>query len=205
MEIRGKRIVIKKLEIEDVFHMRDWGFHKNPLLEDYNFPHMTDKEIEKWYGIKTHSFRDKYYGIRDENSKLIGYMGIKNIKLIKRESTLGIVFDPNKMDKGYGTETLSVFLNYYFTEMNMKRMYLEVAEFNTRAKRVYEKMGFKEDGYYLDLFLESKLDFSNPYYLEKKSSFVIHGKKIYNYIYKMKLEREVFFSNLINIKEFWSW
>lgn len=204
MEIKGKRILIKKLEVEDVFQMRDWGFHKNPLLSDYNFPQMSNREIESWHKIKTKSFRDKYYGIKDRQGRLIGYMGIKNIRIIKRESTLGIVFDPNKMDQGYGTETLSVFLNYYFTQMNMKRMYLEVAEFNTRAKRLYEKIGFREDGYYLDLFFNKDLDLSNPYYLDKKSSFVIDGKKIYNYIYKMKLEKEVFFSNLINLKEFWS-
>lgn len=193
MEIKGKRVSIKDLKIEDAFQMRDWGFHKNPLLSDYNFPRMTDREIEKWYLLKTCSFKDKYFAIRDEESKLIGYMGIKNIKLIKKESTLGIVLDPDKMDKGYGTEALSLFLNYYFTEMNMKKMYLEVAEFNTRAKRVYEKVGFTEDGYYLDLFYDKKLDLLSRYYLDKKSSFVIDGKKIYNYVYRMKLEREDFF------------
>lgn len=204
MDIIGKRVIIKKLELEDVFQMRNWGFHKNPLLSDYNFPDMTDNEIKKWYKIKTSYFLDKYYGVKNGQGYLLGYLGIKNIRLIKRESTLGIVFDPDKMNKGYGTEALSVFLNHYFTEMNMKKMYLEVAEFNTRAKKVYEKVGFKEDGYYLDVFFNNKLDLSNPYYLDKKSSFVIDGKKIYNYIYKMKLEREVFFSNLINLKEFWS-
>ena len=192
MKIEGKRIIIEKLKLEDVYQMRSWGFHKNPLIEDYNFPPMSDDEIKLWYRRKTNSISNKYYGVKNKDGKLIGYMGIKEIKRIRRRSTLGIVFDPNNVDKGYGTETLETFLNYYFTEMKMKSMLLEVAEFNRRAYRVYEKMGFKPIGYYLDEFFDSRLDLSNSYYLKEESSFVIKDKKIYNYIYKMKLDKKDF-------------
>ena len=114
MVIEGKRVKMKPLTLEDVFEMRNWGFHQNPLLSDYNFPQMTDYEVEKWYRLKTGYIRDKYFSIRDENHKLIGYMGIKKIRFFKKESTLGIVFDPNKINQGYGTEALAVFLDYYF-------------------------------------------------------------------------------------------
>ena len=72
-------------------------------------------------------------------------------------------------------------------------MILEVAEFNKRAYRVYEKLGFKPVGYYLDEFFNQGLDLTNPYYLQEKSSFVIDGQKIYNYIYKMTLSKKRFF------------
>ena len=61
--------------------------------------------------------------------------------------------------------------------MKMKKMILEVAEFNKRAYRVYQKIGFKPIGYYLDEFFDSELDLSSTYYLEEKSSFVITDKK----------------------------
>ena len=190
MEIKGKRITISKLELQDVYQMRSWGVHENPLIEDYNFPPMDDDEIKIWHRNKTNTIFNKYYSIKDKKGKLIGYMGIKDIKRLRRQSTLGIVLDPNNVDKGYGTEILETFLNFYFGEMKMRSMLLEVAEFNKRAKRVYEKMGFKPIGYYLDEFFDSRLDLSNSYYLKEESSFVIKGKKIYNYIYKMKLDRK---------------
>lgn len=199
MEIKGKRVTIRNLRLEDVFEMRKWGYHDNPLLEDYNFPQMSDKEIRLWYRMKVNSIFNKYYGVRNENNELIGYMGIKGIKLFRRESTLGIVLDPNHINKGYGTEILDTFLRYYFTEMKMRKMILEVAEFNKRAYRVYEKIGFKPVGYYLDEFFNQGLDLTNPYYLEEKSSFVIDGEKIYNYIYKMDLPKKRFFE-IRNIK-----
>lgn len=194
MEISGSRIRISRLKLKDVFQMRDWGYHDNPLLGDYNFPDMNDKELKRWYRSKVSGFNNRYYGIINEDARLIGYMGIKDIRRIKRESTLGIVFDPNYVSLGYGTECLSTFLNYYFTKMKMKRMYLEVAEFNKRAYRLYENMGFKPVDYYLDEFYDDELDMNNQYYLDEKSSFVITDKKIYNYIYKMRLDKKVFFS-----------
>lgn len=192
MKIQGKRITIKRLELKDVFEMKNWGVHENPLVEDYNFPPMNDSEIKLWYKRKTNKWYNKYYGVRNEENKLIGYMGIKGIKRFRRESTLGIVFDPNYVDRGYGTETLVVFLNHYFTEMKMKSMLLEVAEFNRRAYRVYEKLAFKSIGYYLDEFFDHKLDLTSRYYIEERTSFVIRKKKIYNYIYKMRLKKKEF-------------
>lgn len=192
MKLKGERVTIRPLKVEDVFYMRNWGYHDNPLLSDYNFPTITDNEVHAWYQLKTLPWYNKYYGVLNEEGKLIGYMGIKNIRKVKKESTLGIVFDPNYVNQGYGSETLTVFLKYYFKELNMKRMFLEVAEFNKRAYKAYEKIGFKPVGYYLDLFHDTTLDLNNPYYLDHKSSFVFKGKKIYTYIYKMKLSKNEF-------------
>ncbi len=194
MEIKGDKIIIDRLKLDDVFLMREWGFHDTPLLEDYNFPKMNDKEIKMWYRIKTKSIFNKYYGIRNEEEKLIGYMGIKDIKHFRRISTLGIVLDPNYINKGYGTEILEVFLNEYFTNMRMRKMLLEVASFNKRAHRVYEKIGFIEEGYYLDEFCNPYINRNDPYFLEEKSSFVIDGENIYNYIYRMILTKKRFFN-----------
>ncbi len=194
MEISSERIKIRRLELEDIFLMRTWGFHETPLLEDYNFPQMNDEEIKIWYKMKTQSPFNKYYGIKDNGGKLIGYMGIKNIKIFRRMSTLGIVLDPNQINKGYGTEILKVFLDYYFNEMKMLKMELEVSSFNKRAYNVYKKLGFIEEGYYLDEFCNPYIDKKDPYFIEAKSSFVIDGKKIYNYIHRMVLSKKRYFN-----------
>ena len=197
MRIEGKRIMRKRLELDDVYAMRNWGYHSNPLLADYNFPILNNEEVKKWYRLKTKFFLNKYYGIFKKDKVLIGYMGIKNIKLIRGQSTLGIVLDPNYIDRGYGSEILRCFLDYYFNRMNMKRMYLEVAKFNKRAYRLYKNMGFTTTSYYLDEFFNPDLDLNNNYYLNSKSCFVIRGKKIYNYIYQMRLEKDIFLDKFL--------
>jgi RimJ/RimL family protein N-acetyltransferase len=153
---------------------------------------MNDSELHGWYNIKTFGRSKEYYGVTNKEGKLVGYMGIKNIKKIKKEATLGIVFDPNHINKGYGTEAITTYLNYYFNEMKMKTLLLEVAKFNKRALRCYEKSGFVVIDVYLDKFFNQDMDLTDPYYLQEKSSFVIKGGKIYNYIYKMKVDRKSF-------------
>lgn len=192
MELKGNRIRIVPMELEHAYFMRHWGFHENPLLFDYNLPPFDDKQIEEWYHYKTRGYNRKYYSVFNEENKLIGYMGIKHIRRILKEATLGIVFDPNYVNQGYGTEGILTFLDYYFNEMNMKRMYLEVAKFNKRAIRCYEKSGFKIVDVYVDEFFDQNIDFNNPYFLKEKSSFVLINGKVYNYIYKMKIDKKTY-------------
>lgn len=192
MGIKGGRLTISSIKLEDVYYMANWGQHDNPLLFDYNFPSLSDSEIKQWYCLKTIGIRKKYYGILNENNILIGYMGIKNIRRFKREATLGIVFDPNYVNQGYGTESINLYLNYYFNKMKMRRMYLDVAQFNKRAIQCYEKNGFKKFDVYLEEFFNQNLDLNSPYFLEEKSSFKIKDAKIYNYINKMKVDKKDF-------------
>ena len=192
MEIIGNRIKLKPIKLEDVYQMRNWGTHKNPLLFDYNLPPWTDWELEEWYKYKTGSIRSKYYSVFNEEDKLIGYIGIKNIRRFFKQATLGIVIDPNYVNMGYGTEIIQTYLYYFFNEMNMKTMYLEVAKFNKRAMKCYEKCGFSVVTMYSDEFFDQNLNLEDPYYLDEKSSFVIKNGKIYNYIYKMKIDRKTY-------------
>ncbi|CAH0121751.1 GNAT family N-acetyltransferase [Paenibacillus sp. CECT 9249] len=48
--------------------------------------------------------------------------------------------------KGYGTEALRLLLDYAFLEMNLHRVSLCVFSFNERAVKLYEKIGFKQEG-----------------------------------------------------------
>ncbi len=171
--------------------MRQWGIHENPLLIGYNFPNYTDKDIVTWYNYKTKPFYNKYFSIYLED-RLIGYLGMKKISRIFRRSTLGIVLDPNFINKGYGTDVLITFLNYYFYELKMKKMYLDVDLFNQRALKLYLKLGFKITGKYLAKFIDDYVDVNGSYYLENENAFVIKNYKVYNYRYTMLLEKDNF-------------
>lgn len=190
--IKGKYVVITPFRLEDALKMTEWGFHENPLFSDYNFPLVSYESISKWYNRKTFGLNKKYFAIYNKENKLIGYLGIKNIKRILGQSTLGIVFDPNYINKGYGTDALGTFLGYYFNDLNMKCLYLEVAKFNKRAIKVYEKTGFVIIDEYLMDYHDQYIDLNNPYFQQERSAFVINRNKIYNYIYKMKIDKDIY-------------
>lgn len=190
--IEGKRVKIGEFNIQDVYFMRNWGKHDNPLFEDYNFPQMDDDEIVEWYESKTLGMNKKYFSVYNEHDRFIGYLGIKHIRRMLKESTLGIVFDPNFLNEGYGTEAIKTFLKYYFSDLGMKTLILEVAKFNKRALRCYEKCGFVIVDEYIRRFFDESLDINSPYFQNEIDSFVIKFGRIYNYIYKMKIDKERF-------------
>jgi len=211
LELEGKNLKLAPLTIEDAYDMRSWGQHESKLLADYNFPYINDTEVKTWFRFKTFNWRNSYFSVRDKDGRLVGYMGsyfsvrdkdgrlvgymgIKNKRPFKRTAFLGIVFDPDNINKGLGTEALETFLPYYFEKLRMKALLLEVAEFNERAIHVYEKLGFKKTAYYLDPFPDQGIDRSDPELIRWESCFVFDGEKIYNYIYQMKLTKDVYLS-----------
>lgn len=190
--IRGNKVKLIPLKLEDAIYMKDWGKHETPLLNDYNFPYSKYEDIAEWYDYKINSRNKKYFAIYNEEGRVIGYLGIKGIRKIRKKATLGIVFDPNYVDKGYGTDAIKAFINYFFNKMKMRTLLLEVANFNKRAIKCYENCGFIKYKKYLIKYHDQTIDRENPYFKNEESCFVIKWNKIYNYIYKMKIDRNTY-------------
>nr|MDT0662162.1 GNAT family protein [Micromonospora sp. DSM 115978] len=53
---------------------------------------------------------------------------------------------PEVYDRGYGTEATRLMLGHAFENVGLHRIELEVYAFNPRARRVYEKVGFRYEG-----------------------------------------------------------
>lgn len=188
----GDRIEIRRFSLEDAYSMVNWGEHKNLLFEDYNFPFFDEDEIRGWFESKTFGWNKRYFSVYNESKHFIGYLGIKRIKRIKRESTLGIVFDPNHINKGYGTEALKLFLIYYFEDLKMNVLNLEVDQFNKRAIKCYERCGFEIINEYLDIYYDQSVNLEDSDFKDVINSFVIKHKKIYNYVHKMLIDKNTY-------------
>ena len=53
---------------------------------------------------------------------------------------------PRERGRGLGTEAIRLVIGYGFEQLGMHRISLEVYAFNPRARHVYEKVGFVEEG-----------------------------------------------------------
>ena len=58
---------------------------------------------------------------------------------------LGITIGSKYWNRGYGQESIKVFLNYLFNELNAYKVELEVMKNNIRAITCYKKCGFIEE------------------------------------------------------------
>ena len=52
----------------------------------------------------------------------------------------------NFKEDGYGTETIRLLKKYIFEELNMNRIYLNILEENISSRKLFEKMGFIQEG-----------------------------------------------------------
>jgi RimJ/RimL family protein N-acetyltransferase len=120
---------------------------------------------ERWFeDLLDHHGRDRWFFVicRLEDERPVGSLDLREIGQTNGGAGLGIVIgDPADTGQGYGSDALSVLLDFGFGELRLERVWLEVFEFNERARHVYERLGFVHEatlrhaifhaGRYLDL------------------------------------------------------
>ena len=113
-------------------------------------PLRSAKAIQKWMDedMGESSPRETFFTIRtaDEN-KLIGGLSLYVVDWTGRDSFVGIfIGEREHWGKGYGSDAMRLLLQYAFTELNLWRVSLGVFQYNPRAIRSYEKVGFCHEG-----------------------------------------------------------
>ncbi len=113
-------------------------------------PMRSAKAVEKWMdeAMGEVSPTEFLFTIRtlDEN-KLIGGLSLDVIDWPGRDSFIGIFIGAREYwGKGCGTDAMRILLRYAFSELNLWRVSLGVFDYNPRAIRSYEKVGFCHEG-----------------------------------------------------------
>jgi len=140
---RGERTAIRELERADVDLWLDWPRHPDPLFRAYDPPFMDFRQREIYYQQRRHSPASRQYSVDDPDGRLIGRISLREIDWRHGHGVLGISFHPEQLGRGLGTDALWAFLGYYFGPLRMRALHLDVAAFNRRAFRVYQKCGFR--------------------------------------------------------------
>ena len=79
--------------------------------------------------------------------RLIGDVDLGGVRWIHGDAFVGIgLGEPEFWGRGYGTDAMRIILRYGFRELNLRRVTLNVFEYNPRAIRSYEKAGFRIEG-----------------------------------------------------------
>lgn len=140
---RGEKTVIRPFERRDVDRWIGWPRHRDPLFESYNPPLLTERQRDLYYQQRCDSPDGRQYSVDDLHRELVGRISLREIDWQLGVSVLGISFQPLRLNQGLGTDALLGFLSYYFGPLQMATLFLDVAAFNSRAYRVYEKCGFR--------------------------------------------------------------
>jgi [ribosomal protein S5]-alanine N-acetyltransferase len=144
----GQRIYFRPLELEDAPLLRkfindpaNWRFLR------HGQPYNAVRERE-WIESLGKNATDYVFGIAlQQGDRLIGTTGLHRMNTINRSAVFGInIGDTAFQNRGYGREATQLVLKYGFEELNLNRIELSVFADNWRAIRMYQKVGFVQEG-----------------------------------------------------------
>ena len=76
----------------------------------------------------------------------IGGVGLRHVDRVNGSAEVSIfITDPSSWSKGLGTDAMRALLDFAFGEMRLERIWLRVFDYNPRAVRSYEKVGFVKE------------------------------------------------------------
>jgi RimJ/RimL family protein N-acetyltransferase len=85
--------------------------------------------------------------VEKDTNKVIGNCGLHLVNEVHRHAQFGIfIGEKTYWNQGIGTEAAKLILDYGFNIMNLNNISLEVVDYNKRATRSYEKVGFQYVG-----------------------------------------------------------
>ena len=139
----GKKCYLSPIDINDAGIYAEW---LNDLEVTSNltlYGSVINTETERSFLERLS--REHNYSIIDMGTdKLIGTCGFVEVDHLNQKAETGIfIGDRNYWNKGYGTESLRLLLDYGFRALNLHNVMLKAYAFNERAIKTYEKIGFK--------------------------------------------------------------
>jgi RimJ/RimL family protein N-acetyltransferase len=139
----GRLTRVRAFTRRDVDRWIQWPKHADPLYSTYNPQPMAPVMRDAWYDDLVHRQGQIPYAVDDLEGGMIGRIFLRFVNRIEGGAVLGIDFDPRFVGQGYGTDALQAFLRLYFGELGFRRLLLSVAAYNVRARRSYERCGFR--------------------------------------------------------------
>ena len=145
-KMTGKKCYLSPIDVNDAEQFTEW-LNDLEVTENLTlYPQNINLEGEKDFLLKL-SKEHTYSIIDNDSNKLIGNCGLIGIDHLNQTAEIGIFIGNKKYwSNGYGTEALSLLLDYGFKAQNLHNVSLRVYSFNERAKKCYAKTGFKTIG-----------------------------------------------------------
>jgi RimJ/RimL family protein N-acetyltransferase len=93
----------------------------------------------------------KYFIITNDEGNFIGFVNFFSIDKAKKQGEMGVIIgDKRYWRKGIAYTAVKIITKYIFANMEIDRIYIETAETNKPALRLFDKLDFKKCGEYLE-------------------------------------------------------
>ncbi len=108
---------------------------------------VLDDRLRDWYATRNEQVDRLDLAVEDAASGiLVGEVVLNEVDLVALTCNLRVLIGPGGRERGLGTEAVGLATAYGIERLGLRRITLEVFEFNPRARRVYEKVGYVVTG-----------------------------------------------------------
>jgi len=144
--LRGERLLLRPLASTDLRRCVKWFSDPQVIYFLGRNSPITLAEEERWFRDYERRTDEQIFAI-EVASTHVGNLGLHKIDRTHKKADVGIVIGESAYwSKGYGTEAMRIALRYAFGELGLNKVSLDVLEYNTRAIRTYERLGFQPEG-----------------------------------------------------------
>ncbi len=106
-----------------------------------------DKLLRDWYATRNDQTDRLDLAITDRaTGACVGEAVLSQWDPGNESCDFRILIGPSGRNRGLGTEATRLIIGYGFERLGLHRISLEVYAFNPRARRAYEKVGFRSEG-----------------------------------------------------------
>lgn len=156
-KLEGENVYLSPINVEDAKDYIDWftDFRTTDGIKQSRNLLNIESETE-WITQTLKEGRPEFAIVKKDNNEMIGNCGFMKISQIDGTAEIGIFIGKEEnRNKGFGTESINLLLDWGFNYLNLHNIELGVFSFNERAINCYKKLGFKEYGrrrecYYLN-------------------------------------------------------
>ncbi len=146
--IKTQQLVLKPISIEQTNELHK--IYSNKEVQKHTDNEITisendTKNLIVFFNKKAVNNTLIFLGIFFKN-KLIGTIKIYHINFKHSFASLGILLDKDYWHKGIMQEALIPFFDYYFNKLNFNRIEAQTFVENYAAIKLFEKLGFKNEG-----------------------------------------------------------
>jgi ribosomal-protein-alanine N-acetyltransferase len=139
--LEGKNINLRLLEKDDLLFYVNW-FNDPSFFGEYNpLIQATRAELEKEYD--TDPSERKRFFIEKKDQTKIGIIGVFPVGDLWE---IGYSLIQSERGKGYGTEAVTIFVDYLFLSRDLIRIQAKTDLRNVASQRILEAIGFKKEG-----------------------------------------------------------
>lgn len=140
-------MVLRELELKDAKFMLEWMQDRsiNQVFK-FDFDSCTIEDVENFIKGTKSDKSNYHFAIINDQDEYLGTISIKDIDLGAKKGEYAIVLRKCAHGKGVSKFATHQILKFAFEELNLERVYLNVASDNKKAIGFYEKYGFIFEG-----------------------------------------------------------